>query len=150
MSNLWNERAALQPVRYSLWLWDGKDDTLLNILVLRLDMKAVDCLVTWSGTLGQPGSWILAQCRHIHTATGVVLKYQCPVPLRSSFIIQRAKWCVKMELELRVLWLIRNEDLDLKVRVPHYNSRARPVPREVSEGTLATLGNLAQKLIDTE
>lgn len=58
-----------------------------------------------------------------------------------------------MESEYTVVWLIKNEDLELKLRVPHYDNAARPVPREVSAvtgGTLASLSNSKQKLVRTE
>lgn len=51
--------------------------------------------------------------------------------LHSGSVTQRVNWYAKMELEHTVVWPIRNEDLDLKRRVPHYNSAVRPVPREV-------------------
>lgn len=57
----------------------------------------MDSLDTCSGTLGQPDSWTLAQCRCIHIAAGVGLKYLRPVHLHSGFITQRDKSCAKME-----------------------------------------------------
>lgn len=49
------------------------------------------------------------------------------------------------------MWLVRSEDLDLKLRDPAYNSAATPIPREDSAVTGETLeslqGNSEQKLL---
>lgn len=63
------------------------------------------------------------------------------------------KWSQITQTSLWVAWLIRDGDLDLKLRIRHYKSAARPVPREVSVvagGSLAPPSNSEQTLIHIE